>query len=252
MDFTVIGGLILLAGIVIAALLIFSRTEPEEKAPEALVPLVQAVPIEIRSGSLMIKGSGTVRASEELTLSAEVAGKLVYVNPNLREGQRIGRGVTLFRIDPSNYNNAVQTAQADVASQNVAVMEAREEVAQSKAELARFQQRIGGNSGKYASVDDSDYAARILPPDELIKNQTVSNIPQQQASINRLATRQPQLLSARATLRRAQAQLADAQKRCNFGRTRSLLWGGTLGATSLGQLCCPRTIAWINHRDGYI
>ncbi|QJB70893.1 HlyD family efflux transporter periplasmic adaptor subunit [Parasphingorhabdus halotolerans] len=207
-----IGGLVLLAAIIIAALLIFSRTEPEEKAPEALVPLVQAIPIEIRSGNLMIRGAGTVRASEELTLSSEVAGKLVYVNPNLREGQRIARGATLFRIDPSNYNNAVQTAQADVASQNVAVMEAREEVALAKAELARFQQRINGSSGKYANVDDSDYAARILPPDELIKNQTASNIPQQQTSTNRLATRQPQLLSARATLRRAQAQLADAQK----------------------------------------
>ncbi len=207
----VIGGLILLAAIAIAALLIFVRGEPEEKPPEENIPLVQAEPLEIRSGNLMVQGAGTVRAREELTLSAEVAGKLVYVNPRLREGQSVGRGATLFRIDTSDYRNAVQTAQADVASQNVAVMEAREEVALAKAELARFQQR-GASSSAYASVDSSDYAARILPPAALAKGQGSND---QQASTssqtNGLATREPQLLSARAALRRAQAQLSDAQ-----------------------------------------
>jgi len=207
----VIGGLILLAAIVIAALLILLRSGPEEKPPEENVPLVQAERLEIRSGNLMVQGAGTVRAREELTLSAEVAGKLVYVNPELREGQRVVRGATLFRIDTSDYRNAVQTAQADVASQNVAVMQAREEVTLAKAELARFEQR-GVNSSAYASVDSSDYAARILPPDALVKNQASNN--QQSATAgqtNGLATREPQLQSARAGLRRAQAQLSDAQ-----------------------------------------
>lgn len=211
----VIGGLILLAAIVIAALLIFLRSGPEEKPPEDNIPLVQAEPLEIRSGNLMVQGAGTVRAREELMLSAEVPGKLVYVNPDLREGQRVAQGATLFRIDTSDYRNAVQTAQADVASQNVAVMQAREEVTLAKAELARFEQR-GINNSAYASVDSSDYAARILPPDALVKNQAGDN--QQSATTgppsgptNGLATREPQLQSARAGLRRAQAQLSDAQ-----------------------------------------
>lgn len=207
----VIGGLILLAAILIAALLIFLRPSPEEKPPEENIPLVQAQPLEIRSGNLMVQGAGTIRAREELTLSAEVAGKLVYVNPGLREGQSVARGATLFRIDTADYRNAVQTAQADVASQNVAVMEAREEVSLAKAELTRFQQR-GASSNAYASVDSSDYAARILPPDVLAKSQDANG--QQtdtSAQTNGLATREPQLLSARAALRRAQAQLSDAQ-----------------------------------------
>ncbi len=206
----VIGGLILLAAIAIAALLIFLRPEPAEKPEEENIPLVQAAPLEIRSGNLMVQGSGTVRAREELTLSAEVAGKLVYVNPGLREGQRVSRGAILFRIDTSDYRNAVQTAQADVASQNVALMEAREEVALAKAELERFQQR-GASSSAYASVDDSDYAARILPPAELAKSRGTNGQTASAAQTNGLATREPQLQSARAGLRRAKAQLADAQ-----------------------------------------
>ncbi|WP_422345592.1 efflux RND transporter periplasmic adaptor subunit [Parasphingorhabdus sp.] len=206
----VIGGLILLAAIAIAALLIFLRPGPEEKPPEENIPLVQAEPLEIRSGNLMVQGAGTVRAREELTLSAEVAGKLVYVNPGLREGQTVARGAILFRIDTSDYRNAVQTAQADVALQNVAVMEAREEVALAKSELARFQQR-GTGSSAYASVDSSDYAARILPPEALAKSQGTNGQTASTAPTNGLATREPQLQSARAALRRAQAQLADAQ-----------------------------------------
>ncbi len=208
----VIGGLILLGAILIAAALILLRSEPEEKPPVEQIPLVQAEPVEIRSGNLMISGAGTVRAREELTLAAEVAGKLVYVNPGLREGQLIARGETLFRIDTSDYRNAVQTAQADVASQGVSVMQAREEVALAKAELARFQQRGASAGNAYASVDSSDYAAQILPPDMLVqKSQANPQLSGQSISSNGLATREPQLKSAQAGLRRAQAKLADAQ-----------------------------------------
>jgi len=208
----VIGGLILLGAILFAALLIMLRSEPEEKAPEELVPLVEAKALEIRSGNLMVKGAGTVQAREELTLAAEVAGKLVYVNPDLREGQRISRGAILFRIDTSDYRNAVQTAQADVASQGISVLQAKEEVALAKAELERFQQRGVSGGNAYASIDSSDYAAQILPPDALTKKASAER-PQARQNIatNGLATRQPQLESARAGLRRAQANLANAE-----------------------------------------
>lgn len=208
----VLGGLILLAAIVIAAVLILLRSEPEEKPAEELIPLVQAEPLEIRSGNLMVTGAGTVRSREELTLAAEVAGKLVYVNPNLREGQHIARGATLFRIDTSDYRNAVQAANADVASQSVAVLQAREEVALARAELERFQRRGVSGGDAYASVDQSDFAAQILPPDELVQRTKASTPPSNQnIRTNGLATRQPQLESAQAGLRRAQAQQADAQ-----------------------------------------
>ncbi|ATW02473.1 HlyD family efflux transporter periplasmic adaptor subunit [Sphingorhabdus sp. YGSMI21] len=208
----VIGGLILLAAILIAAVLILLRSDPEEKAPDELVPLVQAEKLEIRSGNLMVRGAGTVRAREELTLAAEVSGKLVYVNPDLREGQRIARGAVLFRIDTSDYRNAVQTAQADVASQGISVLQAQEEVTLAKAELDRFQQRAVSGGNAYASVDGNDYAAKILPPDALArKNGADTPQARQNIATNGLATREPQLQSARAGLRRAQANLANAQ-----------------------------------------
>ncbi len=208
----VIGALIIAAAVAIGALLIWSRPEPEKKAESDLAPLVQVAPIDIRSGKLTVSGSGTVRAREEVNLAAEVAGKLVYVNPSLREGQTIGNGATLFRIDPTDYRNAVQSARADIAARSVDVLQAREEMAIARAELNQFAERANqSGSNLYAGVDDNDYAARILPPDSLTK-QVGEEAPKskKKTQTNGLATREPQLRSARAGLQRAQAQLADA------------------------------------------
>lgn len=205
-----IGILILLAAVLVAAVLIAVRDDPEEKPPEDVAPLVQVAPVELRTGNLTVDGAGTVAAREEVTLAAEVAGKLTYVNPGLRAGQFVQKGAVLFRIDTADYVNAVQIAQADVAAQRVAVLQAREEVALAQSELERFRRR-GGAGDPFASVDESDYAARILPPDQLTRERQRTAPPRDMERASGLATRRPQLRSAIAGLQRAQARLVDAQ-----------------------------------------
>lgn len=208
----IIGALIIAAAVAVGALLVWLRPEPAKKPEDDRAPLVQVAPVDIRNGKLTVYGSGTVRAAEEVNLAAEVAGKLVYVNPLLREGQNIGNGAVLFRIDPTDYRNAVQSAQADIAARRVDVLQAREEMTIARAELDQFAKRAEDPGAKlYAGVDDNDYAARILPPESLIKEtSTAGENGNRDNKTNRLATREPQLRSARAGLQRAQAQLADA------------------------------------------
>lgn len=235
----VLAVLILLGAMAIAAALILTRSEPEEKPAEQLVPLVQAQPLEIRSGNLMVSGAGTVRAREELTLAAEIAGKLVYVNPDLREGQRIAQGATLFRIDTSDYRNAVDTARADVASQNVAVLQAREEVASAEAELARFQRRVA-NGGATGGAS----ATRILPPEELARAATAqTQNAEGTLAASDLATRQPQLKSAQAALARAGAACQCANRIGANNCSCTVFRGGQGGTDRLGQLCAAGPIA---------
>lgn len=203
--------IILIAAAVLAYVLVNARSEPEEKPKQETTPLVQVAPVIIRNGNLMVNGSGNVRARQEVSFAAQIAGKLIYVNPRLNEGARISKGDILFRIEPADFQSAVEAARADVASQNVAVVQAREEVALAKAEIARFEER----KNRIAALDGADNT-QILAPDALSlttnKDQGASS-----ALTNNLATRQPQLDSARAALRRAQARLSDAQTA--LGRT---------------------------------
>lgn len=203
--------IILIAAAVLAYVLVNARSEPEEKPKQETTPLVQVAPVIIRNGNLLVNGSGNVRARQEVSFAAQIAGKLIYVNPRLNEGARISKGDILFRIEPADFQSAVEAARADVASQNVAVVQAREEVALAKAEIARFEER----KNRIAALDGADNT-QILAPDALSlttnKDQGASS-----ALTNNLATRQPQLDSARAALRRAQARLSDAQTA--LGRT---------------------------------
>jgi RND family efflux transporter MFP subunit len=199
----VLGGAIL-----IAVVMFVLRPQTEEKPRDERAPLVLTIPLKVSAGSLEVLGSGTVQPREEVTVGAEVAGRLVYVNPGFREGAMIASGTVLFRVDPADYKNRVRMAQADVAAQEVSVLQAGEEVAIASQELRRFADRQGRRAKLARMIDDNDYASQILPPREL--EGEASRNPATKAP-NRLATREPQLQSARAARERAAAQLADAR-----------------------------------------
>ncbi|MEM1133990.1 MAG: HlyD family efflux transporter periplasmic adaptor subunit [Pseudomonadota bacterium] len=198
--------IILGAAAAIVAVMITLRPQPEEKAEEARAPLVQTEKLVIESGPLRVLGSGTVQAREEVLIAAEIQGKLVYVNPAFREGRRVSKGTLLFRINSADYENAVESAQADVAAQDVAVLQAREEVAIAKTELENFARR---NQKLQESQQGNKNSSQILPPRALADNATPPSV--SSGIPNRLATREPQLRSARAARQRAGAQLADAR-----------------------------------------
>ncbi len=202
--------LLLVGAIAVAALMIVLRPQPEEQEAPEIVPLVQTVPYEVSAGAIEVFGTGTVQPLEEVTLGAEVSGRLVYVNPAFKEGNRVPSGAVLFRIDPSDYNNRVRSAQADIAAQDVAVLQAQEEMAIAAAELERFADRQATRAELSRSIDANDYAARILPPEGL-GSAAPESVSPESADANVLATREPQLRSAQAARERAEAQLADAR-----------------------------------------
>lgn len=211
-----IGGAIL-----IGALLVVLRPEPEQDAREQPIPLVQTVPLTAASGPIPVLGSGTVQPREEVNIAVQVQGRLTYVHPQFREGGVIARGATVLRIDESDYRNDVRQAQADVAAQNVAVLEAEEEVAIAREELARFATREEAMARMEAPSE-----TQILPPEGISAAQearaeaptaTPEEESEEETKVS-LATREPQLRSAQASRERARAGLADA--RLLLGRTR--------------------------------
>ena len=211
--------LLLVGAIGIGALMVWLRPEPETQERIEAVPLVETVAFEAASGPIPVIASGTVQPRDVVVIGAQVGGRLAYVHPQFREGGVVPAGATVLRIEPTDFQNQVRIAEADVAAQNVAVLQAQEEVAIAQDELARFAEREAAVAG-LSSIDDNDYAARIMPPERLAR----SNAPAsgQQASSSVLASREPQLRSARAARERASANLAVAQ--LSLSRTRVAAW----------------------------
>lgn len=176
--FLVAGG-ILLACMVLAVLLVQLRPEPEVRPLPDKTPVAITAPVVAGVGSIPVYGAGTVRPTAEIHVTAEVNGKVSWVDPAFQSGGRVEEGQVLFRIDDADYRNRVQQARANVAAQQVALLQAEEEALIARSEYAQFQRRETGN----ASSDEA----------------------------SPLTLRVPQLEAARAALVRDSTLLADAE-----------------------------------------
>lgn len=177
---------LLAAGIVLAAVavvvaVVALRPDPLPRDPAPRAPVVTTVAAEPGGGPIPVLGSGTVRPRAEIEVAAEVAGKVAWVNPAFRSGGRVREGEALFRVDAADYRNRVSQARANVAAQQVALLQAEEEARLAVLEYERFRERAAGK-GEGAGLAASP-----------------------------LALQQPQLAAARAALARDSAVLAGAE-----------------------------------------
>ncbi len=177
---------LLAAGIVLAAVavvvaMVALRPDPPPRDAAPQAPVVTTVAAEPGRGPIPVLGSGTVRPRAEIEVAAEVAGKVAWVNPAFQSGGRLREGDVLFRIDDADYRNRVSQARANVAAQQVALLQAEEEARLAVLEYERFRERVAGK-GEGARLPASP-----------------------------LALQQPQLAAARAALARDSAVLAGAE-----------------------------------------
>ena len=171
---------IMIGAIVVARVMIMLRPEPPRRPPEPESPIVFVETVVAGSGPILVFGSGTVRPHWEIDIAPELGGKIVAVSPNLQSGGHVSAGEVLVRIDPADYENRVQQAEADVATQRVALLQAEEEADIARTEYEQFRAR------------ESRRGNGAAPPSPLV-------------------LREPQLQAARAALARAEAQLHDAE-----------------------------------------
>jgi len=171
---------ILAVGLVGAAAMMRLRAPIEEIVPEAPVPVVRVIEARPETIELIVRSEGTVEARRATTLVSEVAGRVVEVAPSWAAGGFFEAGDLLLRIDPTDYELAVEQARAQVAQARLRI--AQEEAA---ADVARRElDELAGDGGED----------------------------------NPLATHELQLAEARAALAAAQAALRRARR--DLERTR--------------------------------
>ncbi len=122
--------------------------------------------------TVSISSYGEVTPLESTNLAAQVAGEVVSWNPNFIAGGLVERGEVLFSIEKDSYEAALLQAEASLAS--------------AQAQLIQEQ----------AQADVADREAKTLPD----------------ARVTDLYLRKPQVLSAQAAVKSAEAQLRIAKR----------------------------------------
>ncbi|MCZ6746092.1 MAG: efflux RND transporter periplasmic adaptor subunit [Acidobacteria bacterium] len=93
-----------------------SRPDVEIRPPREVIPLVRVENITLRDMVLTVTSQGTVSPRTESSLVPEVAGRVVEVAPSFETGGFFAADQVLLRIDPHDYEQAVVSARARVAT----------------------------------------------------------------------------------------------------------------------------------------
>jgi len=107
--------------IVYTGFAIENRPPPPVENIRNPVPMVAVLAVQASTHQVHMQGHGEARPRHELTLKAELTGRITTMNPILESGQRLAPGTTLVIMDPTPYEQAVATAKYALASAKLAL-----------------------------------------------------------------------------------------------------------------------------------
>lgn len=154
---------------------VLNANRPQAKKKEVEVatdPFVKVSRVVLAEGGVEILAEGVVESQRVVTLTAEVSGKIIEVNPQLVPGGRVSEGEVLARLETADYLAALEQAKATVADAELAI---EQEVAKRDQALRDWQSLGKGEPSS-------------------------------------LLSRKPQLVSARARLQSAKAEAQRAAR----------------------------------------
>lgn len=141
---------ILAAGAATVTYLMVSAPEVKRSAQERVPPLVEALDMQSGTVSRVVEAFGTVMPAREIEISPEVSGRIIEVHPSLEPGGIIKAGEVLIRIDPEEYELAVEEAEGALAEAQAAL-----EVEQGRQTVAQREWELFGKDLPNAQVSES-------------------------------------------------------------------------------------------------
>ena len=106
---------IVLFGIGVMAVLIMNRPAPKKEVKKELGALVDIYEAKEEDYQVVVKGTGTVRAAQEISVIPQVSGRVTYVSPSFKDGGFFKKGELLFKIEDIDYLLALEQAKASKA-----------------------------------------------------------------------------------------------------------------------------------------
>ncbi|NGX58399.1 MAG: Solvent efflux pump periplasmic linker SrpA [Chlamydiae bacterium] len=128
---------IIAASVVIAIILVFSKSDIQKNDFTSKALLVNTIKAEPSSEQIKFTAFGTVIPHRKLIVHPELSGTIIYQSPNLIAGGMLDEGDIMLMIDPRDYKLLIQQAEAEVtrAEFELKVEEGRQIVAKREWEL---------------------------------------------------------------------------------------------------------------------
>lgn len=126
--------IVIATGAAVMFALLQKKSEPKKevvKDPGILVQTIKAVTQERR---IIVKGAGTVKSSQEVTVIPQVNGRITYISPQLVVGGLFKQDDLLFKVEDIDYVLALKQAKAAraKAEYDLATIEGRAGVARAE------------------------------------------------------------------------------------------------------------------------
>lgn len=169
----------------VAAFMLLGRQPPPERkqAETAAAALVQATGAVSETGGLVLELDGVVVPLREVTLAAEVPGRVLRKSEACKAGRSVTKGTVLFEIDPRDYQLDVARLERELAQAGLAIEELGEEILQNARAIELGRQQValahrevvrleGLKSNRIVTESEHDRAIR----DELAAETSLTNL----------------------------------------------------------------------------
>ena len=125
---------IIILGLAICSVLIFTKPIAKPEAIKRISPIVQVKNLLPESIPMTILSQGTVIPSTESQIYPEITGRVIYVSSKLYEGSSFKKDDVLLKIDSKDYELLIKTAEANLAAAktNYSIAKAESESAQDE------------------------------------------------------------------------------------------------------------------------
>lgn len=171
--------------------LVRMKTAPSQVNEERAAPSVVVREVTIADVPTRVEGYGTVRATRQLQLFPQVSGRVIEMHPQLMTGGVLPAGAVALRIDPTDYELALEQAEANRARADAGLKRIESRRRSARAEVARQQtalQTVQAESAVARREFERINPGEPVPP---------------------LVAREPQVAEAQAGLAAAEAALED-------------------------------------------
>ncbi len=138
--------ILLVAGLGSLAI-IKSRKAPEKRPTTNPGVMVETLEVVRRSQPAVVFATGLVEPWQEISLVAEVSGKLTWISPRFVNGGFFKKGEKLLEIDPRDYRLAVEKSKAELARAKTNLQMEQEQAAIARQEWENLELKDKGTPG---------------------------------------------------------------------------------------------------------